>query len=77
MPAPVFGGIWYKVKKAKHRAGQLNFAGYPDAAGTEMTAKNNVNILQFILDVGNVSEAERNEYLDRFITAKLPQPMLF
>ena len=47
---------------------------YSDVADTIMLAKNNVNILQFILDVGNVSEIERNEYLDQFINDEIAKP---
>lgn len=47
---------------------------YSDVADIIMLAKNNVNILQFILDVGNVSEIERNEYLDQFINDEIAKP---
>ncbi|XCP84518.1 hypothetical protein ABXS75_15890 [Roseburia hominis] len=37
-------------------------------------AQNNMQILQFILDVGNVSELERNEYLSKFIDEEIERP---
>lgn len=37
-------------------------------------AENNKQILQFILDVGNVSEMERNEYISKFIDAEIAKP---
>lgn len=37
-------------------------------------AQNNIQILQFLLDVGNVSELERNEYLSKFIDEEIEKP---
>lgn len=37
-------------------------------------AQNNIQILQFILDVENVSEAEKNEYLSKFIDEEIEKP---
>ncbi|MEE1031815.1 MAG: hypothetical protein U0L12_06705 [Ruminococcus sp.] len=37
-------------------------------------AENNKQILQFILDVGNVSEMERNAYVTKFIESEISKP---
>lgn len=47
---------------------------YADIARTVILAQNNMNILQFILDVANVSEVERNEYLSAFIDEEIAKP---
>lgn len=47
---------------------------YNQIARTVILAQNNVNILQFILDVGNVSEVEKNEYLSSFIDEQIGNP---
>ena len=39
-----------------------------------MMAQNNIQILQFILDVSNVSEIEKNEYLSKFIDKEIERP---
>lgn len=47
---------------------------YADVADIVMLSKNNVHILQFILDITNVSEVERNEYIDQFINDEIAKP---
>lgn len=47
---------------------------YMSIAETVCLAENNKQILQFILDVGNVSEMERNEYVTRFIESEIEKP---
>ena len=47
---------------------------YADMADILMCAENNINILQFILDVSNVSELEKNAYLDQFINDEIAKP---
>ena len=39
-----------------------------------MLAQNNIQILQFILDVSNVSEIAKNEYLSKFIDKEIEKP---
>ena len=39
-----------------------------------MLAQNNIQILQFILDVSNVTEIEKNEYLSKFIDKEIAKP---
>ena len=39
-----------------------------------MSAENNIEILQFIMDVTNVSEAEKNAYLDQFMNDQIAEP---
>lgn len=47
---------------------------YSEIADIAMSAENNIRILQFIMDVGNVSELEKNEYLDQFIKDEIAKP---
>ncbi len=47
---------------------------YMRIAETVCLAENNKQILQFILDVGNVSEMERNEYVSKFIESEIEKP---
>lgn len=47
---------------------------YSEIAETVALAENNIQILQFILDVANVSEIEKNEYLDKFINDEIAKP---
>lgn len=47
---------------------------FDEMATTLMLAKNNLNILQFVMDVANVSEAERNAYLSQFIDEQIAAP---
>ena len=47
---------------------------YAEVAETVALAENNIHILQFIMDVANVSEIERNEYLDQFINDEIAKP---
>ncbi len=49
-------------------------ADYSEIADIVMSAENNIRILQFIMDVGNVSEVEKNEYLDQFINDEIAKP---
>lgn len=37
-------------------------------------ARNNINILQFIMDVSNVTELEKNTYLEQFINDEIAKP---
>lgn len=47
---------------------------YSDMADIVICAENNINILQFILDVSNVSELEKNAYLEQFINDEIAKP---
>lgn len=47
---------------------------YAKIAETVALAQNNIQILQFILDVSNVSETERNEFLSGFIDEEIEKP---
>ncbi|MBR5564689.1 MAG: hypothetical protein IKW08_00850 [Roseburia sp.] len=47
---------------------------YSEMADIVVSAENNINILQFILDVSNVSELEKNAYLDQFINDEIAKP---
>ena len=47
---------------------------YADMADIMSCAQNNMQILQFILDVGNVTEDEKNEYIGRFINEEIAKP---
>lgn len=47
---------------------------YADMADIVVSAENNINILQFILDVSNVSELEKNAYLEQFINDEIAKP---
>lgn len=47
---------------------------YMRIAETVSLAQNNKQILQFILDVGNVSELEKNEYISQFIDEEIEKP---
>lgn len=47
---------------------------YADMADILVCAKNNVNILQFIMDVSNVTELEKNTYLEQFINDEIAKP---
>lgn len=47
---------------------------YADMADIVVCAKNNINILQFILDVSNVTELEKNTYLEKFINDEIAKP---
>lgn len=47
---------------------------YAKLADVMACAENNINILQFIMDVGNVSESAKNEYLDQFINDEIAKP---
>lgn len=47
---------------------------YSEIAETVALAENNIQILQFIMDVANVSELEKNEYLDKFINDEIAKP---
>lgn len=50
------------------------FVNYSEVAETVALAENNIHILQFIMDVANVSEIEKNEYLDQFINDEIAKP---
>lgn len=47
---------------------------YMKIADIVCLAENNIQILQFILDIGNVSEMERNEYISKFIENEIEKP---
>lgn len=47
---------------------------YPDVADLVVCAENNINILQFIMDVSNVSETEKNAYLEQFVKDEIAKP---
>lgn len=47
---------------------------YADMADIVVSAQNNINILQFIMDVSNVSELEKNTYLEQFINDEIAKP---
>lgn len=47
---------------------------YADMADIVISAENNINILQFVLDVSNVSELEKNTYLEQFINDEIAKP---
>lgn len=47
---------------------------YADMADIVVSAENNINILQFILDVSNVNELEKNAYLEQFINDEIAKP---
>lgn len=49
-------------------------ADYSEMADIVASAENNLHILQFIMDVGNVSEIEKNKYLDQFINDEIAKP---
>ncbi|MBQ8559440.1 MAG: DUF308 domain-containing protein [Tyzzerella sp.] len=70
--------MYYKRMKDSDKL-QLNMlkrclVDYSEVAETVILAENNINILQFIMDVGNVSEMEKNEYLDQFINDEIAKP---
>ena len=50
------------------------FDDYKEVSDVVMSAKNNMRILQFILDISNVSESEKNDYIDRFINDEIAKP---
>lgn len=47
---------------------------YADMADIVVSAQNNINILQFIMDVSNVTELEKNTYLEQFINDEIAKP---
>lgn len=47
---------------------------YAEVADILMSAENNIAILQFVMDVNNVSEAEKNAYLAQFINDQIKEP---
>ena len=47
---------------------------YTEMADIVVSAKNNINILQFIMDVSNVTELEKNTYLEQFINDEIAKP---
>lgn len=47
---------------------------YADMADILVCARNNMNILQFIMDVSNVTELEKNTYLEQFINDEIAKP---
>lgn len=47
---------------------------YTDMADIVVSAENNINILQFIMDVSNVSELEKNTYVEQFINDEIAKP---
>lgn len=70
--------MYYKKMKDSDKL-QLNMlkrclSDYSEIAETVALAENNINILQFIMDVGNVSEIEKNEYIDQFINDEIAKP---
>lgn len=47
---------------------------YAEIAEIVILAENNIQILQFVMDVANVSETEKNEYLTEFINDEIAKP---
>jgi hypothetical protein len=47
---------------------------YSDTSHTMALARNNKNILQFIYDISNVKEAEKNRYITEFIEEEIAKP---
>jgi hypothetical protein len=47
---------------------------YAELSDIVICAENNINILQLILDIANVSETEKNSYLEQFINDEIAKP---
>lgn len=47
---------------------------YGDMADIVALAKNNVNVLQFIMDVANVTDLEKNTFVEQFINDEIAKP---
>lgn len=69
----------YLLRMKQEDPAELNMLGrclsdYAEMADVMACARNNIQILQFILDVGNVSEDVKNEYIERFINEEIAKP---
>ena len=60
--------------KLQNRLLSKCLSDYGELTDLMACAANNVHILQFILDVGNVTEQNRNSYLEKFINDEIARP---